>query len=95
MTKAAWYFDFISPFSYLQLGRFQDLPQDLEIALKPVVFSALLKHWGHMGPAEIPPKRQFVYRFFRWQAIQRGMPFTMPPVHPFNPLPSEGSALSS
>jgi len=36
MTKAAWYFDFISPFSYLQLGRFPDLPQDLEIALKPV-----------------------------------------------------------
>jgi 2-hydroxychromene-2-carboxylate isomerase len=87
MTKAAWYFDFISPFSYLQLGRFPDLPQDLEIALKPVVFSALLNHWGHMGPAEIPPKRQFVYRFFRWQANQRGMPFTMPPVHPFNPLP--------
>ena len=87
MNKAAWYFDFISPFSYLQLGRFKDLPQDLEIALKPVVFSALLNHWGHMGPAEIPPKRQFVYRFFRWQANQRGMPFTMPPVHPFNPLP--------
>ena len=68
MTKAAWYFDFISPFSYLQLGRFQDLPQDLEIALKPVLFSGLLNRWGHMGPAEIPPKRQFVYRFFRWQA---------------------------
>ena len=33
MNKAAWYFDFISPFSYLQLGRFKDLPQDLEIAL--------------------------------------------------------------
>jgi 2-hydroxychromene-2-carboxylate isomerase len=87
MTQAVWYFDFISPFSYLQLGRFQDLPQDLEIVFKPIVFSGLLNHWGHMGPAEIPPKRQFVYRFFRWQANQRGMPFTMPPVHPFNPLP--------
>lgn len=87
MTQAAWYFDFISPFSYLQLGRFQDLPQDLEIVFKPVVFSGLLNHWGHLGPAEIPPKRQFVYRFFKWQANQRGMPFTMPPVHPFNPLP--------
>ncbi|HEX3944213.1 MAG TPA: 2-hydroxychromene-2-carboxylate isomerase [Rhizomicrobium sp.] len=93
MTKAAWYFDFISPFSYLQLSRFQDLPQDLEIALKPVVFAALLSHWGHVGPAEIPPKRQFVYRFFRWQANQRGMPFVMPPVHPFNPLPALRLAL--
>jgi 2-hydroxychromene-2-carboxylate isomerase len=87
MTKAAWHFDFISPFAYLQFSRFQDLPQDLEIALKPVLFSGLLNHWGQMGPAEIPPKRQFVYRFFRWQANQRRMPFTMPPVHPFNPLP--------
>ena len=87
MTEAVWYFDFISPFAYLQLGRFQDLPKDLEIAFKPVVFSGLLNHWGNLGPAEIPPKRKFVYRFFKWQANQRGMPFTMPPVHPFNPLP--------
>ena len=85
--RTVWYFDFISPFAYLQLGRFQDLPKDLEIAFKPVVFSGLLNHWGNVGPAEIPPKRQFVYRFFKWQANQRGMPFTMPPMHPFNPLP--------
>jgi len=87
MTKATWYFDFISPFSYLQLLRFNELPSDLEITIKPVVFSALLKRWQHKGPAEIPSKRRFVYRFFKWQAGRRGVPFTMPPVHPFNPLP--------
>lgn len=87
MTRATWYFDFISPFAYLQLGRFRDLPGELEITLKPVLFPALLKHWGQLGPAEIPPKRQFVYRFFKWQADRRGMPFVMPPIHPFNPLP--------
>lgn len=87
MNRAEWYFDFISPFAYLQLGRFQDLPGHLEIAFKPIVLSRLLDHWGNVGPAEVPPKRQFVYRFFKWQANQRGMPFTMPPIHPFNPLP--------
>jgi len=87
MRKAVWYFDFISPFSYLQLARFDELPGDLELTLKPVVFSALLKHWGQKGPAEIPSKRRFVYRFFKWQAHKRGVPFTMPPIHPFNPLP--------
>jgi 2-hydroxychromene-2-carboxylate isomerase len=87
MRKAVWYFDFISPFSYLQLACFHELPADLELALKPVVFSALLKHWGQKGPAEIPTKRRFVYRFFKWQADKRGVPFTMPPMHPFNPLP--------
>lgn len=88
MTKAKWYFDFISPFAYLQLARFSQLPADLEITPVPVVFSALLKHWGQLGPAEIPPKRRFVYRFFQWNADQLSIPFAMPPRHPYNPLPS-------
>lgn len=69
MTKAKWYFDFISPFAYLQLARFSQLPADLDITPVPVVFSALLKHWGQLGPAEIPPKRRFVYRFFNGMRI--------------------------
>ncbi|MEP3246003.1 MAG: 2-hydroxychromene-2-carboxylate isomerase [Sneathiella sp.] len=88
MTKAKWYFDFISPFAYLQLAQFSKLPADLEIIPIPVVFGSLLKHWGQLGPAEIPPKRQFVYRFFQWNADQLGIPFSMPPRHPYNPLPS-------
>ena len=60
MTKAKWYFDFLSPFAYLQLARFQKLPPDIEITTVPVVFGAILKHWGQLGPAEIPPKRRFV-----------------------------------
>ncbi len=95
MPKAKWYFDFISPFAYLQLARFNELPQDLEIDLKPVLFAGLLKHWGHLGPAEIPSKRRFVYRFFRWHAERRGLPFIMPPSHPFNPLPALRLALAA
>jgi 2-hydroxychromene-2-carboxylate isomerase len=87
VTPATWYFDFISPFAYLQLARLPSLSTDFDIALKPVLFSALLKHWGQKGPAEISYKRRFVYRFFKWQADRRGIPFTMPPIHPFNPLP--------
>lgn len=88
MRHANWYFDFISPFAYLQTVRFAELPKDLEITPVPVIFGALLKQWGHLGPAEIPAKRRFVYRFFQWQADRLGMPFTMPPSHPYNPLPS-------
>lgn len=87
VKQATWYFDFISPFAYLQLARFSELPEDLKITPAPVVFGALLKHWGQLGPAEIPPKRRFVYRFFQWQADRLGIPFTMPPSHPYNPLP--------
>lgn len=88
VTKAKWYFDFISPFAYLQLARFSRLPSDLDITPVPVVFGALLKHWGQLGPAEIPPKRRFVYRLFQWNGDQLGIPFVMPPRHPYNPLPA-------
>ena len=37
MTEAKWYFDFISPFAYLQLARFSTLPGNLEITAVPVV----------------------------------------------------------
>ena len=87
MTSATWYFDFISPFAYLQFSQLGSLRADLDITLKPILFSALLKHWGQKGPAEIDPKRRFVYRFLQWQADRRGVPFSMPPIHPFNPLP--------
>lgn len=95
MIKARWYFDFISPFAYLQLHRFDDLPEELEIELRPILFAGLLKHWGQLGPAEIPPKRRFIYRFFQWQADQLGVPFVMPPAHPFNPLPALRLALAA
>lgn len=86
MTDAVWYFDYLSPFAYFQFSRISKWPESVPITIKPVLFSGLLDHFGHKGPAEIPSKRRFVYRFFKWQAAKRGIPFTMPRVHPFNPL---------
>ena len=40
----------------------------------------------HKGPAEIPAKRVQTYRWCHWYAARRGIPFRMPPAHPFNPL---------
>lgn len=81
-----WYFDFISPFAYLQLEQFEQLPAGLDIAPRPVVLGALLAHWENRGPAEIPGKRRFTYRYVQFRAEQLGIPFRMPPAHPFNPL---------
>ena len=88
MKKVDWYFDFISPFAYLQFSQFKRFENDLSITIHPVVFGALLKHWGQLGPAEIVPKRIFTYRFFKWKADKLGIEYTMPPSHPFNPLPA-------
>ncbi len=84
--KANWYFDVISPFAYLQSRRVESLSERLEITPVPVLFAGLLNHWGQLGPAEIEPKRQFIFRQVMWRAQRSGIPFRMPPGHPFNPL---------
>jgi 2-hydroxychromene-2-carboxylate isomerase len=84
--RTSWYFDLISPFSYLHLKQFGRLPADLEIEYVPVLFAGMLKHWEHKGPAEMPPKRIYIYRQVTWLASQLGIPFKMPPAHPFNSL---------
>ena len=87
MTHSAeWYFDFISPFSYLQFKHFDQLPDSLEIRLVPVLFAGLLNHSVQQGPAEIPSKRIEMYRYCHWFAEKNGIPFKTPPAHPFNPL---------
>lgn len=84
--KADWYFDFISPFSYLQLERIGRLRARIEITPIPIVFGAILKHHGQLGPAEIRGKREFTYRFAQWTAEREGIAFRFPPAHPFNPI---------
>jgi len=84
--QAQWYFDFISPFSYLQLGKVLGWRSRLDITPVPVAFGAILKHHGNVGPAEIAGKREFTYRFVQWQAEHAQVPLRFPPAHPFNPL---------
>ena len=86
MITADWYFDFISPFAYLQSERLARFDGKLAIRPVPVLFAGLLKHWGQKGPAEMAPKRRFTYRQVQWVAEKNGIPFRFPPQHPFNPV---------
>jgi 2-hydroxychromene-2-carboxylate isomerase len=81
-----WYFDFISPYAYLQWAAHRDLFERTDVVLRPVVFAGLLKHWGHKGPVEMPGKRVHTYRQVTWLARERGIAFRFPPAHPFNPI---------
>lgn len=85
---ADWYFDFISPFSWLQWRRLGTLRDRLAVRPVPVVLGAMLARFENKGPAEIPAKREFTYRFVHWQARRAGVPLRFPPTHPFNPLPA-------
>jgi 2-hydroxychromene-2-carboxylate isomerase len=86
MRTAIWYFDFVSPFAYIGLHRLRELPADVEIDYRPVLFAGLLNHWGQKGPAELPSKRRYTYRWSHWWARSLGLPLRYPAAHPFNPL---------
>ncbi len=88
MKHITFYLDFISPYAYLA---FERLPQALEgisheVRYTPVVFGALLKHHGQLGPAEMAGKREWTYRQVLWLAHQLGVPLHMPLHHPFPSL---------
>lgn len=89
MKHITFYFDFISPYSYLA---FEHLPRALEgishsVEYRPVLFAGMLKAHGQLGPAEIAPKRVWTYREVLWLAHRHGIDMAMPAAHPFNPLP--------
>jgi 2-hydroxychromene-2-carboxylate isomerase len=84
--KVSWVFDVISPFAYLNLQQLPQLPPHVEVEYVPVLLAGLLNHHGQIGPAEMPTKRRFTYRFALWRARRMGIPMRLPPAHPFNPL---------
>ncbi len=83
-----FYFDYISPYAYLAWTQMRGLSARTGVAVEPVpiLFAALLNHWGHKGPAEIPPKRLYVFKDVVRRAHAYGVPLQPPPSHPFNPL---------
>src|SRR5674476_1231666 len=87
MKHITFYLDFISPYAYLA---FEKLPEALlghsySVTYKPVLLAALLKHHGQLGPAEIAPKRDWIYRQVLWLAKQHGVELQLPASHPLHP----------
>jgi 2-hydroxychromene-2-carboxylate isomerase len=88
MKQIDFWFDPVSPYSYLA---FERLPEALEgvtctVRYRPILFAGLLKHWGQKGPAEIEPKRAWTFRQVHWLAHSFGIELQTPAQHPFNPL---------
>ena len=81
-----WYFDVVSPFAYLAFPAVLTIARRRPVLFRPIVFAAVLAHWGQLGPAEIPPKRIHTYRLCQFLADRAGMPLRFPPRHPFRSL---------
>ena len=97
MREIHFYFDVISPYAWLA---FKALPATLEgiehrVHYHPVVFGAMLKHHGQLGPAELPGKRDWTYRQVLWLAKEQGTELQMPASHPFNSLALQRMAVAT
>jgi 2-hydroxychromene-2-carboxylate isomerase len=83
-----FYFDFVSPYSYLAWTQIHRIAERHGRSMEPVpvLFAGLLNHHGTKGPAEVAAKRRYLLFDTIRKARSLGVPFGPPPHHPFNPL---------
>lgn len=85
MTKLEIFFDFLSPFSYLAVEEFtRGRPDNLEITWRPVVMGNLIHAYETKGPAEIAPKRDYLFRQVLRIAKRENIEIHVPQNLPFN-----------
>jgi 2-hydroxychromene-2-carboxylate isomerase len=82
------YFDYVSPYAYIAWHQLPAIAAHHAQSIEPVpvVFGALLGAHGTKGPAEVPARRRYVLKDAYRKARRTGLPLTLPPTHPFNPL---------
>jgi len=83
-----FYYDYISHNAYLAWTQVGALCERHGLTLEPVpvLFGAMLKANGQLGPAEIPPKSLWMIRDVLRKAKRLNVPIAPPHAHPFNPL---------
>lgn len=85
-----FYFDFLSPYSYLAWCWLRENHEELrekgKLALKPVTLAPIIKANETKGPAEIPSKRNFLMKDCLRFTTLHDIPFRAPASLPFNSL---------
>ena len=92
-SKIAFYFDFLSPYSYVAWTWVRE--QKYEFEFIPVSIPSIVAHYETKGPAQIKPKRNYLFKdLLRFTEIHN-IPFTTPKNLPFNALYALRLALPS
>ena len=88
LAPIRFYFDYISPYAYLASTQIRALGAKYGRAVTPipVLFAAMLDASGARGPAEIPAKREYMFRDVNRLARMLDVPIAPPATHPFHPL---------
>lgn len=82
-TEAFFYYDIISPFTYLFFKRRAPLADRLQLIPRSIFFPGLLRLQDNRGPAEVAEKRVHTYDFCIWSAKKYKIPMKFPARHPF------------
>lgn len=91
MKKLEYYFDILSPYSYLSWqwikANSKKLEENgIELELIPVTLATVITHYKTLGPAQIAPKRDYLFRDILRFTKLHNIPFTTPKDLPFNSL---------
>jgi 2-hydroxychromene-2-carboxylate isomerase len=83
-----FFFDFISPYSYLACTQIRALGQRVghSVEPRPILLAGILNALGTKGPAEVPPRRAYAIKDLLRAAHRADVKISLPPAHPFNPL---------
>lgn len=85
MKNVTFTFDFLSPYSYLAWTWVRD-QQHINWTYRPVPMASLITHYETKGPAQIEPKRNYLFKDLLRKTAERNIPFTTPKELPFNSL---------
>jgi 2-hydroxychromene-2-carboxylate isomerase len=82
--KIEFYFDFLSPYSYLAWTWVRSSPYEIEYY--PVSMATIISSYDTKGPAQIEPKRNYLFKDLLRATKMNNIPFTTPKHLPFNSL---------
>jgi 2-hydroxychromene-2-carboxylate isomerase len=95
MKRVEFYYDLVSPYSYLAYGRVGRICEQngAELILRPMLLGAVHKAVGLQAPIEIRPKARYQAQDIRRWAQYYGLPLQFPDPFPFRTLKTMRAAM--
>lgn len=95
MWRVEFFFDLVSPYSYLAHGRVGRICEEhgAELVLRPMLLGGVHKAVGLQAPIEIPAKGRYQVRDIKRWAEHYGLPMRFPERFPFRTLKTMRAAM--
>ncbi|HET7479057.1 MAG TPA: 2-hydroxychromene-2-carboxylate isomerase [Rubrobacteraceae bacterium] len=95
MKQVEFYYDLVSPYSYLAYGRLREIcaEQGAELKLRPMLLGAVHKATGNQAPIEVEAKGRYQYRDIHRWADYYGLSLRFPDPFPFRTLKTMRAAM--